>query len=460
MTGLREIDVTGIVDTGRLGGFRVGIFGLLGACLVMDGFDLQAMGYVAPAIVAEWGIPSARMGTVFGAGLFGLFLGSIVSGVVADRIGRRPVLLAATLLFASFTLATAFASTMAQLRGVRFLAGLGLGAMMPNATALVGEYSPSRSRVATMMIVTNGFMVGAVLGGLVSAWLIPAHGWRSVFWIGGLVPLALLAPMAAWLPESLQFLALRGREPERLARWLRRIAPDAPAGPGVRYVAREERREGNPLLHLFREGRATGTALLWVVNFMNVLNAYFLSSWLPTVVRDAGHTTSAAVLAGTAVQVGGCLGTFVLGGVVQRLGFVPVLATCFAIGGASLALIGRTGAPLALLFPVAFLAGWGIFGGQPGVNALAATLYPTDLRSTGIGAGLGIGRLGAVLGPVLAGALMLRGWSTEALFRAAAAPALVATLAIIAMRGVLRRAGGGGRAQARAAAPPPCSPGT
>jgi AAHS family 4-hydroxybenzoate transporter-like MFS transporter len=453
MAVFREVDVAGVVDAARLGRFRVGVFILLGACLVMDGFDLQAMGFVAPALVREWGIPSARMGPVFGAGLLGLFLGSIASGVVADRIGRRPVLLAATLIFAAFTLLTAFAASMASLLAIRLGAGLGLGAMMPNATALVGEYSPSRRRIATMMIVTNGFMVGAVLGGLLSAWLIPAYGWRSVFWVGGIVPLALLAPMAVWLPESLQFLALRGREPRRLARWIARIDPGAPAGGDVRYVAREERREGNPILLLFREGRAMGTALLWIVNFMNVLNAYLLSSWLPSVLRDAGHTTSASVLVGTAVQVGGCIGTFALGAVVQRLGFVRVLAPCFASAAVCLALIGRPGAPLASLFVIAFLAGWGIFGGQPGVNALAATLYPTDLRSTGIGAGLGVGRLGAVLGPVVAGALMTAGWSTEALFRAAAIPALAATAAIIAMRGVLRAAGGSATAPAPAPAP-------
>src|SRR5512133_3400798 len=139
MTGLREVNVADVVDAPRLGRFRAGVFVLLGACLVMDGFDLQAMGYVAPALVREWGIPSAVMGPVFGAGLFGLFLGSIASGVVADRIGRRPVLLVATLAFSVFTLLTAFATSLGQLQGIRFLAGLGLGAMMPNATALVGE---------------------------------------------------------------------------------------------------------------------------------------------------------------------------------------------------------------------------------------------------------------------------------------------------------------------------------
>ena len=435
-----EVNVTDLVDDRGLGRYQLWVFALLATCLVMDGFDVQAMGYVAPAIIREWGIPNAAMGPVFGAGLLGLFVGSLAFGLLADRIGRRPVLLVATCGFAVFTILTAHAASLPQLVVVRFLAGLGLGAMMPNATALVGEYSPRRLRVATMMIVTNGFMLGAVLGGFLSAWLIPAYGWRSVFHVGGVVPLALLVPMAAWLPESLQFLTVRRKGTARLARWLARIDPAAPAGPHVRYAVREEARRGAALLELFRGGRAAATSLLWLVNFTNVLEAYFVASWLPTVVRDAGHSTSTAVLVGTAAQTGGMIGTVVLGLVLQRVGFVPVLTTCFAAAALNLALVGQPGLPLAALVAVAFVAGWGIFGGQPGLNALAATYYPTDLRSTGIGAGLGIGRFGAILGPVLAGELMLRGWSTEDLFRAAAAPAAISTIAILAMRRVLGRA--------------------
>lgn len=434
MNAPREVDLSEVVDSARLGPRQLGVLVLLGACLVMDGFDVQAMGYVAPALIRDWNIPRAAMGPVFSAALLGLFVGSIVFSMIADRVGRRPVLLGATLAFSVFTLLTARAGSMQELLLVRFLAGLGLGAMMPNATALVGEYSPARRRVATMMIVTNGFMIGAVLGGFVSAWLLPAHGWRSVFLVGGIVPLAMLVPMVAWLPESLQFLAVRGKGAERIARWLRRLDPAAPAGPHVRYVVREERREGIPIVQLFRQGRAPGTVLLWIVNFMNVLDAYFVSSWLPTLARDAGFSTSTAVLVGTAVQAGGAIGTVALGLVLQRVGFVPVLTACFAVAAVSLAVIGLPGLPLSALMAVAFLTGWAVFGGQPGVNALAATCYPTDLRSTGIGAGLGVGRFGAILGPLLAGELMLRQWSNEALFQAAAVPAVVSAAAVLAMR--------------------------
>jgi AAHS family 4-hydroxybenzoate transporter-like MFS transporter len=431
------VDVAEVVERSRLGRFQLAAFGVLCACLVLDGFDVQAMGYVAPAVIREWGIPSAAMGPVFGAGLLGLFLGSLVFSMVADRIGRRPVLLAATGAFAVFTILTARAASLQELLAMRFLAGLGLGAIMPNATALIGEYSPRRRRIATMMIVTNGFMVGAVLGGFVSAWLVPAHGWRAVFWVGGVAPLVVLLPMIVWVPESLQFLALRGRRPERIARLLAGLGEPVPAREGVRYVVHEARREGLPLLHLFRGGLVAGTALLWTVNFMNVLDAYFVASWLPTVVRDAGHETSTAVLIGTAVQAGGTIGTFVLGFVLQRKGFVRVLAACFAVAAASLAALGQPGMGVPLLAAVAFVAGWAIFGGQPGVNALAATYYPTDLRSTGLGAGLGVGRFGAILGPVVAGALMARQWTTEAIFLVAAVPAVISTLAILAMRRVL-----------------------
>jgi AAHS family 4-hydroxybenzoate transporter-like MFS transporter len=393
------------------------VLAVLGALLVMDGFDLQAMGYVAPALIREWGISRPEMGPVFSAGLAGLFLGSILCGMLADRLGRRPVLLGATLCFSAFTLATAHAGSIPALLAIRFGAGLGLGGIMPNATALVGEHGPPGRRVARMMIVTNGFMVGAVLAGLASAWLVPARGWRSVFHLGGAIPLAILAAMLAWLPESSELRGARG-------------------GRGLTPVG------------LVRGGRAAGTALLWTLGFLNVLNAFFVASWLPTVVRDAGHSTSVAVLVGTAVQVGGMIGTFALGAVVERVGLVPLLAACFGLAAVSLAVVAHPALPLPALFAVAFAVGWGIFGGQPGLNALAATYYPADLRATGIGAALAVGRFGAILGPLAAGELMHRGWSSHELFQLAAAPAALSALLIVALRRAVQAPGAASAAAA------------
>ena len=193
------------------------------------------------------------------------------------------------------------------------------------------------------------------------------------------------------------------------------------------------------MIHLFRNGRGPVTVLFWVVNFMNLLNLYSLSSWLPTVVRDAGHSTSTAVLVGTILQVGGTIGTFGLAWLIPRGGFIPMLTASFAVACVSIAAIGQSGVPLALLFVIVFVAGWCVVGGQPGINALEATYYPTDLRSTGIGWGLGIGRAGAIVGPVLGGELIRRNWATQDIFMAAALPALLSAFAMVALGFVMKR---------------------
>jgi AAHS family 4-hydroxybenzoate transporter-like MFS transporter len=354
-----------------------------------------------------------------------------VFGMVGDRIGRRRVLLGATVAFAVLTLASGLARSFNELLTIRFLAGLGLGAILPNATALIGEFSPKRMRIATMMIVTNGFTVGAALGGFLAAWLIPQYGWRSVWYVGGVVPILLLLPMYLWLPESLQFLALRRNDTREIGKWLRRIDPAAQIDDTTRFVVPEARAPGVPIAHLFADGRAAATSLIWIANFMNIVNAYFVASWLPTVVRDMGYSTSIGVMVGATVQAGGVIGTLAIAGIVARVGFVRVLVACFAVETIAIALIGQPGLALGLLFVVAFLTGWGIFGGQPTLNSLSATYYPTDLRSTGIGAALGVGRCGAIIGPWIGGAMLGAQWSNESVFYAAAVPAAIATMSAV-----------------------------
>jgi AAHS family 4-hydroxybenzoate transporter-like MFS transporter len=432
------INISDLVDNSKFGPFQMRLLILCSMCLIMDGFDVQAMGYVAPSIIQEWKVPNAQLGPVFSAALVGVLFGSLLFSMVADKIGRRPVLIGATLFFSIMTFLTGHTNSVQELVAIRFIAGLGLGCIMPNSMALVGEYSPRRTRITIMTIVAVGFTAGAAIGGFVSAWLIPTFGWRSVFYFGGAIPLVIGITMFFLLPESLQFMVLRGKNLSNVAKWLKRIDPAIEADGATQYSVREQKKEGVPMLHLFREGRAMTTTLLWIVNFMNLLNLYFLSNWLPTVVRGAGYSTSKAVLVGTTLQVGGTVGSFVLGWLIDRSSFVAVLTPCFTLACISISFIGQPGLTLALLFAVVFVAGFCVVGGQAPVNALAAIYYPTSLRSTGIGWGLGIGRMGAIVGPLLGGALIGLKWSTHALFIAAAVPALISAVVMFCLRWTIK----------------------
>src|SRR5579862_6456598 len=242
-----KVNITNVIDNSRVGLFQWGVFVLCGLCLLMDGFDLQALGFVAPTLWREWAVPAAMRGPILSAALVGVLIGSLLFSMLADRLGRRPVLIGVTLYFSLLSLLTARAGSVNELLIVRFLAGIGLGGIMPNAMALVGEYSPARVRVTAMMVVSNGFTLGAVFGGPIAAWLIPQYGWRGVFYFGAVTPLVVCALMIFLLPESLQYLALRGKDPAKLARWIRRVDPAAAVGPDTQYVIPEEKKKGVPI---------------------------------------------------------------------------------------------------------------------------------------------------------------------------------------------------------------------
>jgi MFS transporter, AAHS family, 4-hydroxybenzoate transporter len=447
--GSALVNVSEVVDNSQVRGFQVGVFVLCGLCLIMDGFDVQAWGYVAPTLFAEWGIASAA-GRVASFTLIGVLIGSLLLSMLADKIGRRPVLIGATLYFSVLTLITARVTSLEQLLIIRFIAGLGLGAIMPNAVALVGEYSPRRSRVMAMLVVSNGFTIGAAVAGFIATYLIPRFGWRSVFYFGGTVPLVIGLLMFVALPESLQFLTLHNRKLDSVRRWLKRVEPTIKISPDTRFVVNEEQKKGVPIVTLFHEGRAAGTLLLWTMQFMNLMNLYFLSTWLPTIARGMGMATTAALMVGTMFQTGGAIGTVVIGWPIRRYGFFGVLIACFLGASLTIGLIGQPGLTAAMLFVIVFIAGFGILGGQGGNNALAATYYPTDLRSTGVGAALGVGRIGSILGPTVAEFMRPR-YTTEQLFLVFAVPALLSAVAVACLRVVMRPVAATGAVKAGAA---------
>jgi AAHS family 4-hydroxybenzoate transporter-like MFS transporter len=443
------VDVAEFIDQQPVGRFQIRLLLTCAAVLFLDGFDTQAIGYVAPALAKEWGLTKGALGPVFSAGLFGLMIGALLFGPLADRVGRKKIIILSTLAFGIGALVTAFVQDVNTLLAIRFLTGLGLGGAMPNAIAMTSEFNPRRRRATMVMIMFCGFSVGAALGGLLAAALIPQFGWRSVFVVGGVAPLLLVPILALRLPESVRFLALTGRANERVAELLGFISPKAAFAPATQFVVHEPGLAGIPVLHLFKSGRTPVTLLLWVVFFMSLLDLYFLSNWLPTVLNDLGASVSSAAAIGSMLQVGGVVGTFALGSVIDRFSF-RALALVYFIAVFAVGAIGQLGHSVVFVTMAIFAAGFCIVGGQIAANALAAGFYPTSVRATGVGWALGIGRVGSIVGPLVGGALLTMKWSTALVFVAAAVAALCAALAAFSLS---RLAGMGGSGKAAADRP-------
>ncbi|HEX5419511.1 MAG TPA: MFS transporter, partial [Gammaproteobacteria bacterium] len=255
-----KINISDLIDRSKVGRFQMMLFALCAMSLIMDGFDVQAMGYVAPDVTREFGMSGAQLGNLLAAANLGVLIGSLLFTILADKIGRRPVLIFGTFYYAIVTVLTGRAGSPDELLLLRFIGGIGMGSIIPNASALIGEYSPATKRITLIMTITVGFTIGAALGGFVAAGLLPAFGWRSVFYFGGIIPLAAGILMIFWLPESLQFLAVH-RKFEKIGQWLKRINPGAQIGTGTQYVVAEQNKRGVPVVHLLTAGRAPVTLL-------------------------------------------------------------------------------------------------------------------------------------------------------------------------------------------------------
>ena len=432
--GTRTLTVSEIIDARPLSRFQISTILLCGLVLLLDGFDTQCIGFLAPSISETLAIPLKNFGPVFSAGLIGLMIAAMAMGPVADRWGRKwPVVLSA-LTFAIFALLTARAASLQQLILFRFLTGLGLGGAMPNVVALTSEYSPKRLQAVFVGALFAGMPLGALVGGLASSVMIPLWGWRSVFYLGGILPLAIAIILIKALPESVRFLSARRKDLPAISRIMRKIAPEISAAElnlPAAVPARPETSDGLPVRHLFTQDRAAGTILLWIPFFMNLLILYFIVNWLPGLLRQSGLAVSAGVIAVSLFSLGGIVGALSEGRVMNSCGAYATLLAQFAISAlliGSLAFLTRS---FAIMMTVTFALGVAIQGAQAGLNALAANFYPTTVRSTGVGWALGVGRVGSIVGPAIGGMLLSMGWTPQRIFLAGMVPAFLASLAIL-----------------------------
>jgi MFS transporter, AAHS family, 4-hydroxybenzoate transporter len=426
-----KVDVIELIDRHPVVGYQIAILVLCMLVAALDGFDTQAIGYTAPAIAGMLKLPMAQFGKVGSAGLVGAAVGALSFGPLADLFGRKWFMIVAIVVFALFSYLTAQSASLEHLLAYRFLAGLGLGGATPAFLAMGAELAPQRLREVFVTVLFASFPLGGLIGSLTSAWVIPAFGWQSVFYIGAVAPLIVAIMLAIWLPESIRFLLARNIGQEQVRRTLERIMPGAvPAG--VELMATPDpARQGAPVKHLFTEGRATSTLLLWVPFFMVFMVLVTVTFWTPAVLNSVGFSLSAAALIVGLNNLGSVIASAMSGWLVHRCGPFWVLIPSFVIGGLCLAWFGQATASITMLSIASFLAGFFVGGTGTGLIAVAAGMYPTAIRSTGIGWAMGMGRVGQFFGPFLAGFLVGQGIHVGGIFYAAAIPCFIGALFVV-----------------------------
>ncbi|AVD86864.1 MFS transporter [Pseudomonas sp. SWI44] len=427
-----SLDVQSFINEQPLSRFQWRVVILCFLIVFLDGLDTAAMGFIAPALSQEWGIDRASLGPVMSAALIGMVFGALGSGPLADRFGRKGVLVGAVLVFGGFSLASAYATNVDQLLVLRFLTGLGLGAGMPNATTLLSEYTPERLKSLLVTSMFCGFNLGMAGGGFISAKMIPAYGWHSLLVVGGVLPLLLALVLMIWLPESARFLVVRNRGTDKVRKTLAPIAP-AVIAQAASFSVPEQKAVAarNVFAVIFSGTYGVGTLLLWLTYFMGLVIVYLLTSWLPTLMRDSGASMEQAAFIGALFQFGGVLSAVGVGWAMDRFNPHKVIGIFYLLAGVFAYAVGQSLGNITLLATLVLIAGMCVNGAQSAMPSLAARFYPTQGRATGVSWMLGIGRFGAILGAWSGATLLGLGWSFEQVLTALLVPAALATVGVV-----------------------------
>ncbi|MCY1345143.1 4-hydroxybenzoate transporter PcaK [compost metagenome] len=425
---MRKIDVNQIIDNARFNRFHWMVMCLCALLLIFDGYDLFIYGVVLPVLMKEWGLTPLQAGALGSYALFGMMFGALAFGSLADRIGRRKGIAICFALFSGATILNGFASGPTEFGICRFVAGLGCGGLMPNAVALMNEYAPKKLRSTLVAIMFSGYSLGGMLSAGIGIYMLPRFGWQAMFFAAAL-PLLLLPVILYFLPESVGFLLRQGRKDKARAILGRVDESRALQADDVLEMA-DTKGKGVAVLELFREGRAVRTLSIWVAFFCCLLMVYALSSWLPKLMASAGYSLGSSLSFLLALNFGGMFGAIFGGWLGDRFNLVKVMVGFFALAAASISLLGYN-SPTPVLYLLIFVAGATTIGTQILLYAGAAQLYGLTIRSTGLGWASGIGRNGAIVGPLLGGALMGINLPLQMNFMAFAIPGAVAALAML-----------------------------
>lgn len=425
------IDVKRFIDEQRFSPYQWWILAVCFLMIAVDTYDAFAVGFVVPVLMHEWHVEKTVFGPVISASIFGMAIGALVAGALFNRFTPKTVMVASMLMFGLCSLGSTLAGSPLSLGIWRFLTGLGIGAAVPGATTLVYEYAPARRSALTVNTMACGGMLGAAACGLTAGMLIPAYGWKSLFAMGAALPVALALVVHLSMPEPLRFMVLREWPAERIAAVLRRIAP-AKSFDGARFVFSEEQMTGakSGMAALLSKDLRVGTLVLWATYFAGTFAYYLMMGWMPTLMQESGATLRQATLATSLLSLGGVVGAFAIGWMMDRFEKNTVIGLAFALGGASAWLIGQQTSNSMLQLACILTAGVGLNGAMFSMGGLAAAFYPTSGRSAGIAWMYGVGRIGGILGPIAGGLLLRTSSGANAFYTVVMATILVSAVAL------------------------------
>jgi AAHS family 4-hydroxybenzoate transporter-like MFS transporter len=432
-----RVRVTDFINSRPISSLQYRAFLLAGASVFLDGYDSQAVAYLVPMLAKSWGLPPGAFGRVFAAGLIGSALGSLVLAPLADRFGRKRVMVAGAVGLGVFTLGCAAVSSITALVLLRVLAGLGMGAALPNALALVAEYAPERKRATAITATSAALALGAALGAVATTLLVPRFGWPMVFVAGGVGTLLLAAGLLGFLPESLPYLLMREPQRKQTLRILQTLVGTSEAPP-VELLPEPHASAGRVTAILFGGDRAVITVTYGLLAFLTLLTLYLLNNWLPTLIHSMGFSIRQAAWSTGGFQLGGILGVVVLGFLADRRNPLRVVVAAYLAAAVCIAAIGLANHPIGVSLS-AFAAGFMIVGAQGCNNAMLAGLYPTAARATALGWNLTVGRIGSILGPTVTGVLLLMQVTPRSVLLVAAIPAMVAAALVGTARQAIAR---------------------
>ena len=424
----QTMNVNAVVDKAKFSKFHLNVLFWCLLIILFDGYDLAINGVALPLLMQEWGLSAVQAGMLASTALGGMMFGAMFFGSLADKIGRKSVIMICIILFSGFTFWGGFASTPTEFGVLRFLAGLGIGGVMPNLVALTSEYAPQRMRSTLVTTMFSGYAVGGVMAALLGSWFTPTYGWQIMFWIAG-IPLLLLPIVWKFLPESIIFM-VKANKQERAREVLTRLAPEANVTATTQLeLSKAEVPESATVASLFKKGRGVNTLLFWLAFFMCLLTMYALGSWMPKLMMAAGYSMGSSLLFLLAMNIGAVIGTVSGGMLADRFHLKPVLMVLGVVGAIVLSLLGFEPPQLALYFMIA-LAGAASIGSQILLYSYVAQYYPLAVRSTGIGWASAVGRSGAIIGPILIGMLLGMDLPHQYNFIAVGLPLLVVALAV------------------------------